>query len=183
MKYYLRKLIEWLGFKECLDYISIVGAGTLVANFIFQRVFRIDAAFPYMKHFTSRMSNGKKIKIIGDNREKIKLTRQHFATAGGCFFNGANGIEIGEGTIFSQNVVISSTGHDFQDISKGTENSPIKIGKDVWIGANTVIMPGIVIADDCIVGAGSIVTKSFTEQGCVIAGAPAKVLKKKGGEL
>ncbi len=179
MKKIIRFIIEKFGFKKELDYISTIGLGTIIINFIFQRIFRIDSNFPYMKHFTSRVVNGQNIKIIGENEEKIKMVKLSFLLSGGCFFNGANGIEIGEGTIFSQNVVISSIGHDFSDISKGTVNSPIKIGKDVWIGANVVIMPEVVIADGSVIGAGSIVTKSFLEPNKVIVGIPAKIIKDK----
>jgi acetyltransferase-like isoleucine patch superfamily enzyme len=49
----------------------------------------------------------------------------------------------------------------------------IKIGNNVYIGNNAMIMPGVTIADDCIIGAGSIVTKSFLDHGIIIAGVPA----------
>ena len=52
----------------------------------------------------------------------------------------------------------------------------IKIGSDCFIGANTTILPGVSIAPNVIVGAGSVVTKSFLTDGAVIAGNPARVV-------
>ena len=50
----------------------------------------------------------------------------------------------------------------------------IMIGNDCFIGMDALILPGVTLADNCIVGAGSVVTKSFHEPGSVIAGNPAK---------
>jgi acetyltransferase-like isoleucine patch superfamily enzyme len=53
----------------------------------------------------------------------------------------------------------------------------IEIGNDVWIGVKVVVLPGIHIADGCVVGAGSIVTKSLTEPYGIYAGNPAKLIR------
>ena len=63
-------------------------------------------------------------------------------------------------------------GFDLDKIS----NAPIIIGNDVWIGSNSIILKGVTLGDRVIVGAGSIVTKSFPAD-CIIAGNPAKVIK------
>ena len=52
----------------------------------------------------------------------------------------------------------------------------IAIGDDVFIGAESVILPGVTIANNCIIGAGSVVTHSITEEYSVAAGVPAKVI-------
>lgn len=52
----------------------------------------------------------------------------------------------------------------------------IVIGKNTFIGYGVIICPGVVIADNCIIGAGSIVTKSFMNECSVIAGNPAKII-------
>lgn len=52
------------------------------------------------------------------------------------------------------------------------------IGKNVWICDNVCILPGVKIGDNCIIAAGSVVTKSFEEEGLLIGGVPAKVIKK-----
>lgn len=52
------------------------------------------------------------------------------------------------------------------------------IGDKCWIGMNSVILPGVVLGDNTIVGAGSVVTKSFENGHCVVAGNPAKLIKR-----
>ena len=53
----------------------------------------------------------------------------------------------------------------------------VRIGNNTFIGARALILPGVNIGDDCIVGAGSVVTKSVPN-GSIIAGNPARVVKK-----
>jgi acetyltransferase-like isoleucine patch superfamily enzyme len=53
--------------------------------------------------------------------------------------------------------------------------SPIKVGSNVFIGVNTIIMPGVVIEDNVIVGAGAVVTRSVP-QGKIVAGNPARII-------
>ncbi len=55
--------------------------------------------------------------------------------------------------------------------------SDVNIGEKCWIGMNSVILPGVTLGTNTIVGADSIVTKSFPEGFCVIAGNPAKIIK------
>ena len=53
---------------------------------------------------------------------------------------------------------------------------PIVIGKNVWIGANAMIVPGVTVGDNAIIGAGAVVTKDVPAN-AVVAGVPAKVMK------
>ena len=54
---------------------------------------------------------------------------------------------------------------------------PVQIGKNCFIGCNSIILKGTVLGDGCVVGAGAVVAGKF-EDNCVIAGNPAKVIRK-----
>jgi acetyltransferase-like isoleucine patch superfamily enzyme len=94
----------------------------------------------------------------------------------GCYIQGIGRIDIGDYTQISANVGIISANHCLEDTRKHIVKY-VKIGKYCWIGMNSVILPEVVLGDFTIVGAGSVVTKSFPEGHCVIAGNPAKKIK------
>lgn len=96
---------------------------------------------------------------------------------------GHGGVEIGESTLVSMHCTILSSNHAIPPI--GTlirdmpdELRPTKIGRDVWIGANAVILGGVTIGDGAVVAAGAVVTKDV-EAGTVVAGVPARVILKR----
>lgn len=85
-------------------------------------------------------------------------------------------IELGKGVWIASGVSIIASNHK---IGNPDEHEPMKkvaIGDYCWIGANAVILPGVQLGPKTVVGAGSIVTKSFPEGHCVVAGNPAKKL-------
>jgi acetyltransferase-like isoleucine patch superfamily enzyme len=89
---------------------------------------------------------------------------------------------LGEGSACSQNCFISGQSHNYQDISKnflrqGVETKQVVIGKNVWIGANSVILPGIKVGDNSVIGAGSTVIEDVPAYS-VAAGNPAKIIKQ-----
>lgn len=89
-------------------------------------------------------------------------------------------IEIGEGTIISDDVRIQDSDNHFV-IENGIEKQstkPIIIGNRVWIGQNVLILKGVTIGDGAIVAAGSVVIKDIPAY-CLVAGVPAKVIKEK----
>ena len=57
-------------------------------------------------------------------------------------------------------------------------NPQIKIGSHVWIGSRVSVLKGAVIPDGCVVAANSVVNKVFTEKNCLLAGNPAKVIRR-----
>ena len=95
----------------------------------------------------------------------------------GCYIQAINGVHIGDYTQISANVGLISSNHSVVDNRSHVEASPIVIGKYCWIGMNSVILPEVKLGNFTIVGAGSIVTKSFPEGYCVIAGNPAKKIR------
>ena len=103
-----------------------------------------------------------------------------------CYFNSNTffvddaEIFIGDGVLFGPNVTISTTGHPVDPELRMTGamySFPVHIGNGVWIGSKTVIMPGVTIGDNAVIGAGSIVTHDVPE-GVVAFGNPCRVHRK-----
>ena len=92
-----------------------------------------------------------------------------------------NTLKIGKGCMLSNNIHIWGDGHSVLDFkTKAVLNkptAPILIGDHCWLGERVSLTKNAGLANDCIVGLASVVTKKFTEEHCVLAGAPAKVVK------
>ena len=91
-------------------------------------------------------------------------------------------VRIGNHVNLAQNITVSGLNHNFQDVSvtidqQGVSTVPITIKDNVWIGANSVILPGVTIGEHVVVAAGSVVTRSVPDYS-VCAGSPARVIKK-----
>jgi acetyltransferase-like isoleucine patch superfamily enzyme len=89
---------------------------------------------------------------------------------------GTGKIIIGRGVYIAQNVGIITMNHDVNDPDLHVQAKDVVIGEKCWIGMNAMILPGVVLGDKTTVGAGSVVTKSFTEGNCIVAGNPAKLI-------
>ena len=63
-------------------------------------------------------------------------------------------------------------------LEEWTSARPVKIGKNVWIGGKAIILPGVTIGDNAIVGAGAVVTRDVAE-GATVMGIPARVVARK----
>lgn len=88
-------------------------------------------------------------------------------------------IYVGDCTMFGPNVTIATAGHPIlpELREKGYQyNAPVHIGKNCWLGAGVVVLPGITIGDNVVVGAGSIVTKDLPSN-VVAVGNPCRVLR------
>ena len=95
----------------------------------------------------------------------------------GCCFQDHGGIWIGDGSLIGQQVVMATLDHDLdpahrQDMFPG----PIRIGRNVWVGAHATILRNVTIGDGAVVAAGAVVTKDVPPN-TVVAGVPARVVK------
>lgn len=92
-------------------------------------------------------------------------------------------VEIGEGTLVSMKATILSSNHSVPPMGalireQADELLPTTLGRDVWIGANAVILGGVIIGDGAVVAAGSVVNRNV-EAGAIVAGVPAEVVKRR----
>ena len=111
-----------------------------------------------------------------DCGKNIHLEKNVFINSG-CHFQDQGGIYIGEGSLIGHNVILATLNHNIDPNNRADLfPKPIHIGKRVWIGSGAIVMPGITIGDNSIVGAGSVVTKNV-EPNTIVAGNPAKFIK------
>ena len=89
-------------------------------------------------------------------------------------------IEIGDNCQFSPNVQIYDHDHDFRGEgglgAMKYKTGPVKIGNNVWIGANTIILRGSVIGDNCVVGAGSVIKGIFANGSVIVQKRISEIL-------
>lgn len=89
-------------------------------------------------------------------------------------------IYVGDRVMFGPNVTIATANHPIEPglRSKAMQyNKSVHIGENVWVGANTVIVPGVTIGKNSVIGAGSVVTKDIPEN-VVAVGNPCRVLRE-----
>lgn len=170
----MKKLLKhiYFGFRKKLMPNIYRTAGTAapitLTNLFYQKILRINGSAYWPMHYTSTVSGVENIKIgIGTAP----------GLSPGCYIQGLGKIFIGDYTIVAPNVGIISANHVVTDYRKHKEGV-VKIGSYCWIGMNAVVMPNVILGDYTIVAAGAIVTKSFEDGYCIIAGNPARVIKK-----
>lgn len=114
-----------------------------------------------------------------DYGNNIKLGKNVFINSS-CYFMDCGKITIGDNVFIGPSCGLYTANHplDFQTRNQGLEQAlPITIGNNVWLGGNVVILPGITIGDNCVIGAGSVVTKDI-DTNSIACGNPCKVIKK-----
>jgi acetyltransferase-like isoleucine patch superfamily enzyme len=99
-----------------------------------------------------------------------------------AYLGGAGGLVIGDDCIVGQYFSCHPENHNYQDFNlpirlQGVNRKGIIIGNNCWIGSKVTILDGVTIGDNCIIAAGSVVTKDMPSNS-LIAGLPAKVIKQ-----
>jgi acetyltransferase-like isoleucine patch superfamily enzyme len=102
----------------------------------------------------------------------------------GCCLHGHKGLEIGDDTLFAQNITITPYSHKFDDvgktiISQGGHSRKMTIGRDCYLGMNVSVVYSGDIGEGSVIGAGSVVVKSIPPFS-VAVGVPAKIIRKRG---
>lgn len=88
-------------------------------------------------------------------------------------------IYVGDNTMLAPNVVLATAAHPILPHlrAQGYQyNLPVRIGKNCWLGAGVIVLPGVTIGDNSVIGAGSVVTKDIPAN-VVAVGNPCKVLR------
>ncbi|SCY35700.1 acyltransferase [Ruminococcus sp. YE282] len=127
----------------------------LCFKIMFGKRFSVGKNTTFRKNFGLYLEKGASIKIGTDcffNR--------------GCSINCLESVEIGDHTIFGENVKIYDQNHKFRDRKKlireqGYSTSRVKIGNNCWICTNTVILKGVEIGDNSVIGAGCIIYRDI----------------------
>ena len=89
-------------------------------------------------------------------------------------------ITVGEYTMFGPNVTLATAGHPIlpELREKGYQyNAPVHIGRNCWLGAGVIVLPGVSIGENTVVGAGSVVTKDLPAN-VIAVGTPARVVRE-----
>lgn len=155
-----RKYVDQLGVFRCWKYA------------FYQRVLKINGNVPWPVNRNSIVSFSENIRVKDGVRSgKLFISPE-------LYIQGINGIDFGENIWIAPGVKIISANHDYCDYTKHVKTDRIRIGDNCWIGANAIILPGVVLGDHVIVAAGSVVTKSFKDGNCVIAGVPARKVRE-----
>lgn len=140
-------------------------------NLWMQKVKGINRDIPFPVSFRNEVSSAENLIFDPDDMNDFN--------AFGCYFqNFAAKIVIGKGSYIAPNVGLVTANHVLTDLEQHQPGKDIVLGKNCWIGMNSTVLPGVVLGDHTVVGAGSVVTKSFPEGWQVIAGNPAKVIRK-----
>lgn len=125
----------------------------------------------------------RKVSIITSRKKGVGgvFLKKHAEIAADCFLVAKNRIEIGENSTLAFRVTILTTANPNAPYNLLKEiyppiSKPVVIGDNVWVGACSIILPGVTIGDMSVVAAGSVVTKDVPPH-TLVAGVPARVIK------
>ena len=114
--------------------------------------------------------------FYSDFGKNISLGEHVFINAC-CHFQDHGGITIGDGCQIGHQVVFATLNHGLSPETRhSTIPAPIVLGKNVWVGSNVTILPGVTIHDNAIVAAGAVVSRDVPAN-AIVGGVPARLIK------
>lgn len=172
---YDKKYLKSKFFKGKLWGLAAPGWKWAVKDFWSRRILGVNEGVRFPITFSNTVINPEKFIFHPDD---LYITRGR-----GKFFQCEGGkIIIGKGTWIANNVGLITLNHDTSNPDLHGSGGDIILGEKCWIGINSVVLPGVVLGDHTIVAAGAVVTKSFPEGHCILAGVPAVIKKQNIGE-
>ena len=166
-------------------------------DLIKERIKAKDLCFEYNHTLPSKMETRNEIlrQLLGSTKENFLIEPNFWCDYGFNIHIGENfysnhnlvildpaKVEFGDNVFLGPNCGFYTAGHplDYKTRNKGLEFAkPIKVGNNVWFGANVTVLPGVTIGDNTVIGAGSVVTKDIPSN-VVAVGNPSKVLREIG---
>lgn len=142
----------------------------LVKCFFVQKILGINRFAKWPVHWSSKVGAASKISW-GNRCPGLSM---------GCHIDGRNGIQFGQNVWVGPRVSIISMNHNPNNYHEYIKCNPIIIGDNCWLAANSVILPGVELGSHTVIASGAVVTKSFKEGNQVLAGVPARIVKKLG---
>lgn len=168
---YDRKYLESIYFKGSIGPISAVGWDWVMNDFRSRLFYTNNRGIKFPVSNFIRVQGSENIHFHPDDLNNFQGYGNYYqAIMGGEIY-------IGKGTWIASNVGIITSNHDVNNLENHEPGRSVIIGENCWIGMNSVVLPGVILGDNTIVGAGSIVTKSFKGD-CVVAGNPAKIIRQ-----
>lgn len=162
--------------KSALERPSLLARGIRFLYNWYKRIKKIFRSYYYFRRFDIYVHG----KIYVGNWKNVQIGK-HCSVNRGVVIQGFNEVKIGERVVLSVNALILDGNLDHKHLIKYKKRihkpNYVYIGNEVWIGAASIILPGVSIGDRSIVAAGSVVTQSFPEN-VIIGGNPAKIIRE-----
>ena len=138
-------------------------------DLVFRRLLRQNAGVGWAVHHSSTIRSPQHLSV-GQGT--------YPGDSPGVYINADNGIHIGDFTNLGPQVGLISANHDVVDNEASVPAPPLRLGRFCWLGMGAVVLPGVELGDFTVVGAGAVVTRSFAHGYCVLAGNPARLLRR-----
>lgn len=146
------------------------------SNLYIAKNFRLGNYTTSIIHPTSKASFGQDVDIrnnfnlvLGKNANLLLEDKIFLNNA--CSINCLDAIFIGENTLFGENVKLYDHNHRYdasQVYHKEFITAPIKIGKNCWLGTNVIVLKGVTIGDNVIIGAGCVIHKDIPANSIIV---------------